>query len=503
MVERKNRTSLFLPRRPSARGLLSILVALILCLLSMTSLMQFGPHPVHASSSVNVITNSSFEDGLNGWEFETCEAVANATATVDNSRSTDGTQSAKVSTGPVTPTGCFGPLPGRTVGFTQFRQFLFPGFNFTQLTDSPAGFSFWFQLQPYNNSGMAAFEVRIFGAEDLAELDYVFNPDPALGYVNNTSTHSLLFYGYQPDQWYHFSRDLRADWEGLGLNMTRNFTLVQFEGLALNIGGNLKSETFWLEDVRVYQSTGTVHDIAVESITAEPVSASTGTKIIIEVAVLNQGNASESFMVSVSQNKTLIGAPQSVVNLGPGSGTTFRLAWDTTGLTAGVYILKADATPITGETNIANNISPPTTVNLSANQPASPVNLQLTAVSRRAVLTWNPPRDNGGSPVIEYKVYRGTSLSQLYILATIGNTTTYEDNTVTNGQTYYYKVAAVNRAGMESAWENSSQGSVLVPATASDLPSNLLLWLALAAALIVAGALEGMVFLRRAKTSPK
>ncbi len=223
-----------------------------------------------------MIANSSFENGVyidpNGntvpvnWGLDICEGEANATIGIDTSLWTDGYDSVRVSTGPVTPTGCTPPpdnFTGRPVGFTQFRQTLpAQGSNFTQLTDSPAGFSFWFQLQPYNNNGMAAFEVRVFGAEDLAEFDYVFNPDPSLGYVNNTSTHSLLFYGYQPGQWYHFSRNLRADWMrpmgpgNMALALDHNFTLVQFEGLAIGSGTTAKAETFWLDDVRAYVGTG-------------------------------------------------------------------------------------------------------------------------------------------------------------------------------------------------------------------------------------------------------
>src|SRR6266702_3990404 len=152
----------------------------------------------------------------------------------------------------------------RTVGFSQFRQSTQGvGYNITQLTDDPAGFSFWFKLQPDNSNGMAGFEIRIFGAEALAELDYAINPDPSVGmFQNNTSTHSLLFYGYQPGQWYHFSRNLRADWMrpmgpgNMALALDHNFTLVQFEGLAIGSGTTAKAETFWLDDVRAYVGTG-------------------------------------------------------------------------------------------------------------------------------------------------------------------------------------------------------------------------------------------------------
>ncbi len=173
---------------------------------------------------------------------------------LDSTTYVDGNYSAKVYSGPVTPTGCFGPQPGRQVGFTQFRQSITSNVNFTDLTDSPDGFSFWFKLQPYNNqSGMAGFGIRVFGAESLAELDYVIDPDPSLGtFVNNTGVHSLLFSGYRPSQWYHFSRNLRADWLNFGLSLRYPLSLIQFQGFVTQSGSTVKSETFWLDDVRAY-----------------------------------------------------------------------------------------------------------------------------------------------------------------------------------------------------------------------------------------------------------
>ncbi len=246
-------------------------IILVLCLLLSTGLTQIGPRPAHASSSVNIIRNGGFEQNppLTGWGFSNCEGEANGTATVDSSRWTEGSYSAKVFTGPVTGTGCFGPEPGRTVGFTQFPQSLPSGLTFNNLTDSPNGFSFWFYLQPYGNGTMGGFEVRVFGAESTAELDYYIDLNPSFvsGAENYTDPstgrdglRSLLLPYYQPGQWYHFSRNLRADWgyptPGLGgLNMSRAFLQVQFDGLATNTTEGLNSETFWLDDVRIYTGT--------------------------------------------------------------------------------------------------------------------------------------------------------------------------------------------------------------------------------------------------------
>ncbi len=253
----------------------------MLFLLSLPTLALWGPRAAHAiPNATNVISDPNFEQGSTtcsqvpqqcpvGWDFETCEGVSNAVVTLDSSQWTDGGSSGKVSTGPITSTGCFpGDYSNRAVGFSQFRAKLIGGlgYNFTTLTDDPAALSFWFQLQPYDTAtGMAAFEVRIFGAEGLAELDYVFNADPSVGaFQNNTSTHSLLFTGYQYGTWYHFSRNLRADWmtpmgpANAPLNLDHNFTLVQFQGFATKSGSTIKSETFWIDDIRAYQGSGPI-----------------------------------------------------------------------------------------------------------------------------------------------------------------------------------------------------------------------------------------------------
>jgi len=252
-------------------------VILIFSLLSLSSLAISGIHLAHAAgNSVNVISNPSFEQGSascvfvpsqqcpDNWDFATCEGVDSATLATDQSQWTDGLSSARVSTGPVGPTGCFsGNFTGRPVGFSQFRTSLRgptnQGYNFTALTDDPNEFSFWFRLEPYNGNGMAAFEVRVFGAESLAEMDYVINPDPSIGnFANSSQTHAIYFTGYNYGQWYRFNRNIKADWENAGLSESWNFTLLQFQGFATQTGNIAKSETYWLDDVRVYVGTGPI-----------------------------------------------------------------------------------------------------------------------------------------------------------------------------------------------------------------------------------------------------
>jgi len=84
---------------------------------------------------------------------------------------------------------------------------------------------------------------------------------------------------------------------------------------------------------------------------------------------------------------------------------------------------------------------------LVVNGPPSGPSIAASAGDKRVVLTWQAPASNGGSAVSGYKVYRGTTPGGEALLATLGNVLTYTDSNVTNGQTYYYQVAATNAIG--------------------------------------------------------
>src|SRR5438046_1968360 len=79
--------------------------------------------------------------------------------------------------------------------------------------------------------------------------------------------------------------------------------------------------------------------------------------------------------------------------------------------------------------------------------PSAPQNLAATGGNAQVTLTWQAPASDGGSPITNYKIYRGLAPTTETLLTTVGNVLTYTDRSVTNGVTYYYQVSAVNGAG--------------------------------------------------------
>ena len=107
------------------------------------------------------------------------------------------------------------------------------------------------------------------------------------------------------------------------------------------------------------------------------------------------------------------------------------------------YEYRVSATNQAGEgpkSNIAKAIPCPTI-------PGPPWNLKVIAGNWIIKLIWTAPLSDGGSPISNYKIYRGVSSNAETFLISIGDYNIFRDRTVINGQTYYYKISAVNSVG--------------------------------------------------------
>src|SRR2546425_241289 len=94
--------------------------------------------------------------------------------------------------------------------------------------------------------------------------------------------------------------------------------------------------------------------------------------------------------------------------------------------------------------------------------PSAPRNLAATGGNAQVTLNWQAPSSDGGSPITNYKIYRGLVPGGEGLLTTVGDVLTYTDAAVTNGIPYYYQGNAGNSAG-ESAKSNDASATPTAP----------------------------------------
>lgn len=141
-----------------------------------------------------------------------------------------------------------------------------------------------------------------------------------------------------------------------------------------------------------------------------------------------------------------------------------------------------------GLDTIRLRVSPPTA-------PSAPRNLQEDSGEGFVNLTWEAPSSDGGSPITNYQVLRGTSAGNEVFYANAGTHLWFRDTGVTNGQTYYYKVIANNSVGA-----GASTGSVgATPSTPSPSSDNTLLYIGIIAILLIAALLLAFFLMKRRK----
>lgn len=97
----------------------------------------------------------------------------------------------------------------------------------------------------------------------------------------------------------------------------------------------------------------TIHDVAVTGILPYKNVASNNTVTSINITAANQGDAIETFNVTLYANTTAIGTR--TLSLTNGSSTTLTFTWNTTGFACGNYTISASATSVPSETDNTDN----------------------------------------------------------------------------------------------------------------------------------------------------
>lgn len=95
--------------------------------------------------------------------------------------------------------------------------------------------------------------------------------------------------------------------------------------------------------------------------------------------------------------------------------------------------------------------------------PSQPENFSCSPGDNSISLQWGPPLINGGSTLINYKIYKGNSENNMQLFKTLNTLEhTYIDTSVINFNLYFYKISASNilYEGMQSPTISSSPNSI-------------------------------------------
>src|SRR2546428_3768064 len=180
------------------------------------------------------------------------------------------------------------------------------------------------------------------------------------------------------------------------------------------------------------------------TISLDPTSGSVGTTVTVTGSLFFPSSD-----VTVSYDGTAVATNPSTITTDLTGG--FTATFTVPASAAGSHIVSAKDT-------VSDSASAQFIVTSSATPPTAPQNLQATGGNARVSLSWQAPSSNGGSAITYYKIYRSNSSGTEVYLTTRGNVTSYTDLAVTYGNTYFYKVSALNSIG-ESPKSNEASAT--------------------------------------------
>ncbi len=204
-------------------------------------------------------------------------------------------------------------------------------------------------------------------------------------------------------------------------------------------------------------------------------------RMAVEVVSTGQSGPQSYFLIDVlrvtlssSASKITIPFPQQQKNnIYPDDKVVFE--WTVTGNTRGQDSVRFSLyahNPHMGCT--ANELhSYDVTVNSDEEVPGVPAEIEARSGDGFVELTWQEPPDDGGSQITAYEIYRGDDPGSGTLRNSVDSSTfLFNDTHVTNGNTYYYHVRALNAIGSSGASEEVSATPLGFPSPPRDLISR-------------------------------
>jgi len=144
------------------------------------------------------------------------------------------------------------------------------------------------------------------------------------------------------------------------------------------------------------------HDIAIANVTPSATVVHIGEVVDINVAARNEGTETETFNVTAYFNDTAI-ETQTVINIGPYTQTILIFNWNTTSVSLGNYTISAEATAVSGETDLTDNTFTDSTVEI-IKHPVAVFTYSPTTSLTRETITFNASLSTpDGGTIISYE----------------------------------------------------------------------------------------------------
>jgi outer membrane protein assembly factor BamB len=125
-------------------------------------------------------------------------------------------------------------------------------------------------------------------------------------------------------------------------------------------------------------------------------------------------------------------------------GATFSYI-DNSVVAGKIYFYQISAVNPAGQSKLSAEVSAQSVL---VTIPSLPQNFTGAIYQNSIYFSWQPPGSNGGSQIVEYILYKGTSPGTMGIFKTLpANNTHYDDTNIVPGQTYYYSIVASNSQG--------------------------------------------------------
>ncbi|MCW4052803.1 MAG: hypothetical protein NWE78_06320 [Candidatus Bathyarchaeota archaeon] len=121
------------------------------------------------------------------------------------------------------------------------------------------------------------------------------------------------------------------------------------------VGEEAIFDNYLVDGVVTVLPVGVLHDLSVLEVSAWPSEVEVGGEVFVDVVVRNNGSLVEVFNVTAYFDDVEI-STFLVDSLVSGGELTVNFVWDTGGVASGNYVIKANITPVPGETAIEDNI---------------------------------------------------------------------------------------------------------------------------------------------------